>query len=218
MSATMRTTRLNVSQVQFGYDTQMAMEKMDAVHAPVAEQPTGGRASQLSAGSGEMSKEQKKKFIGEIKAEMKEMVVQICTHQVDDSTKKMNFKLDQFQKQYAIDLKNTMDKFEQEMLTVSDYCKKRMEKIREEFAEDIRSMQKLRARDRSDYDQILNKIKGKIKDNKDEIDVHATYFETFANAIALLTENINMQMEGEFNDVRDRNLMGLYGIQDKAPI
>ena len=73
-------------------------------------------------------------------------------------------------------------------------------------------MQKLRARDRSDYDQIIQSQQDKITVNKEVIDVHSGYFDVIASAIALLTENMNMQMEGEFNDIRDRNLLGLYGI------
>ena len=38
------------------------------------------------------------------------------------------------------------------MLIVSEYCKKQILSVRGEFANDVRSMQKLRARDRSDYD------------------------------------------------------------------
>jgi len=104
------------------------------------------------------------------------------------------------------------------MLVVSEYCKKQIDKVTLDFKEDIKSMQKLRARDRSDYDLIVKKQQDLILNQKHEIDVHSTYFETFATCISLLTENINMQMEGEYSDVKDRNLMGLYGINSNVPL
>ena len=57
----------------------------------------------------------------------------------------------------------------------------------------------------------------KIKENREDTDRHGTYFETFAQAIALITENINMQMEAEYADVYDRSLMGLYANKDEPP-
>lgn len=78
-------------------------------------------------------------------------------------------------------------------------------------------MQKLRARDRSDYDQILAKQDARISENRFDINRHATYFDTFAQSISILTENINMQMESEYADTFDRNLMSLYGKQEAAP-
>ena len=41
-------------------------------------------------------------------------------------------------------------------------------------------MQKLRARDRSDYDQILNKQDSRISESRADVDIHATYFDVFA--------------------------------------
>ncbi len=39
------------------------------------------------------------------------------------------------------------------------------------------------------------------------------YFETVAQTISILSENINMQMEAEYADLLDRKLMALYGLQ-----
>jgi len=84
------------------------------------------------------------------------------------------------------------DKFEREMLIVSNYCKAQTKKVQSDFKDEIRSMQKLRARDRADYDVILNTMKVHIRENRADIDNHSTYFNTFAQSIALLTENLNM--------------------------
>lgn len=78
------------------------------------------------------------------------------------------------------------------MLRVSEYTKKQVQKVQADFAGDIRSMQKLRARDRSDYDIILEKQNAKLDELRNGIDKHETYFETFAASISLLTENLNM--------------------------
>ena len=44
-----------------------------------------------------------------------------------------------------------------------------------------------------------------------------TYFDTFAQSIALIAENLNMQMEAEFADLFDRKMMALYGVQAGKP-
>ena len=103
------------------------------------------------------------------------------------------------------------------MVLITDYCKKQMLKVQADFGDDIRSMQKLRARDRSDYDLILQKIQDKIDENKNLLDVNQTYFETFAQSISLLTENINLQMESDLSDFNDRNLMSLYAANSAKP-
>ena len=104
------------------------------------------------------------------------------------------------------------------MMKVSQYCKRQIGKVQNDFDDDIKSMKKLRARDRSDYDQILNKQDEKLEEQKAEINRHSTYFEIFGNSISLLTENINMQMEAEFADIKDRHLMSLYGIYNKKAV
>ena len=64
---------------------------------------------------------------------------------------------------------------------------------------------------------ILEKQNQKLDELRAGIDRHETYFETFAASISLLTENLNMQMEGEFADIRDRGMMGLYGTDSSKP-
>lgn len=38
--------------------------------------------------------------------------------------------------------------------------------------------------------------------------------DTFAQSIALIAENLNMQMEAEFADLFDRKMMSLYGVSE----
>lgn len=49
--------------------------------------------------------------------------------------------------------------------------------------------------------------------NRKDIDKHYEYFDSIAESIAMIAENINMQMESEYGDLFDRKLMGLYGLQ-----
>lgn len=46
-----------------------------------------------------------------------------------------------------------------------------------------------------------------------DIERQQSYFATIAQAITLLVENVNIQMEGEFADLMDRRMMSLYGAQ-----
>jgi hypothetical protein len=73
-------------------------------------------------------------------------------------------------------------------------------------------MQKLRARDKSDSDVHFEEQGDKIFKNASEIMRHNDYFNILAQAISILTENLNMQMEAEHSDLLDRKMMSLYGI------
>lgn len=153
----------------------------------------------------------------EVKTEMREMVNQISLHHAEETTKKLDRKMDTQDSRIKKEIRDKFIEFDEQMITITDYCKKQMNKVQNDFQEDIRSMQKLRARDRSDYDLIFDKQLQKINYNKGVIDHHQGYFETFATSISLITENLNMQMEGENADINDRNIMSLYGQQDKLP-
>lgn len=162
-----------------------------------------------------MTDEEKAEFIKEIKAEFKPMINDIAFSHVAPVNKKLTYRVDGLIKQTEKNFIKMKDKFEEDMLKFSTYCKGQINNVRADFEGDIKSMKKLRARDRSDYDIILTKQEEKIEALKAEILRHSTYFEVFANSISLLTENINMQMESEFADISDRNLMSLYAIQNK---
>ena len=70
-----------------------------------------------------------------------------------------------------------------------------------------------RIRDKSDYDMVMKKHWGHIHDNKVSINRHENFFETLAQSVAIIAENINMQMEAEYADLIDRRAMALYGAQ-----
>ena len=49
------------------------------------------------------------------------------------------------------------------------------------------------------------------------LDSRSSFFEVLAEVVAMLAENINMQMEAEYADLFDRKLMSLYGVQPGQP-
>ena len=51
-----------------------------------------------------------------------------------------------------LDKKRIVERFEQELLNMTEYFTKQVQDVRTDFTDDIRSMQKLRARDKSDAD------------------------------------------------------------------
>lgn len=83
----------------------------------------GGVGGGMAVG-GEMSKEQKKAFIADIKNEMRDMVNSICNHFISDSEKKLMNKIEINDRKLNKSFQETIEKFEEEMLRVSEYTKK----------------------------------------------------------------------------------------------
>ena len=46
---------------------------------------------------------------------------------------------------------------------------------------------------------------------------HDDNFNVLGQAISIITENLNMQLESEASDLLDRKLMSLYGLSDGKP-
>jgi hypothetical protein len=103
------------------------------------------------------------------------------------------------------------------MLTVSTHIKTKMEKLTYDFETHIKNMMKQIQRNKSDIDKIFEEQKEKMDANREDIEKHQTYFDTFAQSIALIAENLNMQMEAEFADLFDRKMMALYGVSPAKP-
>ena len=51
-----------------------------------------------------------------------------------------------------LDKKRIVERFEHELFNMTEYFTKQVQDVRKDFTDDIRSMQKLRARDKSDAD------------------------------------------------------------------
>ena len=89
--------------------------------------PRGGRAGKEAPAG--LNKEQKKQFVAEIKAEFRDMMNSVANHYVSEESKTLNKKIDANQREYKRDFTVTIEKFEAEMLVVSEYCKKQVQKI-----------------------------------------------------------------------------------------
>ena len=88
-----------------------------------------------------------------------------------------------------------------------------MRDTRKDFNDELRHINKMRARDKSDMDVRQKGMDKTIEINATDIRTHQSYFSTFAQSISLITENLNMQMEAEYADLFDRKLISLYGMK-----
>lgn len=84
--------------------------------------------------------------------------------------------------------------------------------VERDIKESIRSFQRQRARDKSDYDIKFQAQVDNIKEHDEKLREHALNFEALAIVNSMLIENINMQMEGEVADLLDRRMMSLFGV------
>jgi hypothetical protein len=76
----------------------------------------------------------------EVKTEMREMVNQISLHHAEETTKKLDRKMDTQDSRIKKEIRDKFIEFDEQMITITDYCKKQMNKVQNDFQEDIRSM------------------------------------------------------------------------------
>ena len=112
-----------------------------------------------------------------------------------------------------MDKKRIEERFETEIQAVTEYFKGAVRDTRKDFNDELRHINKMRARDKSDMDVRQKQIDKNIEVNAKDIQTQQQYFSTFAQSISLLTENLNMQMEAEYADLMDRKLISLYGMK-----
>lgn len=102
-----------------------------------AAQASGTGAPQTEGGAVvqkvDMSKEEKRAFIGEIKVELRDMINQIAAHHVEEQRKLTLLHIDSNDKQNSQDHLEMQEKFEREMLIVSNYCKAQTKKVQGDF-------------------------------------------------------------------------------------
>lgn len=160
-----------------------------------------------------MSQAEKMQFAGEIKAMIKPIIIEIAEAKAEGATSLHRRRTEAYEAANEKEKKNIVWKFEGEMLRLSEHLKTQLAKLNTDFEDSIKTIYKLRARDKSDYDRVLAKHAGDLHDVRVDSNRHQTYFDTLAQSIALIAENINMQMEGEYADLFDRKMMALYGAQ-----
>ena len=96
------------------------------------------------------------------------------------------------QSENELDKKRIVERFETELTSKEEFFKKQVADVRNDFQEDIRSMQKLRARDKTDMENRSTEHWGYIKKAQDDKIKYQNWFSTIAQAISMMTENINM--------------------------
>jgi len=87
--------------------------------------------------------------------------------------------------------------------------------VERDIKESIRSFQRQRARDKSDYDLLFKAQVDDIKSHAVKLEEFSVNFEAIAIVNSMLIENINMQMESEIADLLDRRMMSLFGVSSK---
>ena len=82
----------------------------------------------------------------------KELKAAIKKLEADEEKSQLKADLRKLEGDNELDKKRIVERFEKEIASLTDYFKKTVQDVRKDFTDDIRSMQKLRARDKSDAD------------------------------------------------------------------
>ena len=99
-----------------------------------------------------MDRQEKRKLMAEIKEEMKVLITQISDYQVEQAVTIVKTQLRKLESENELDKKRIVERFAKEISTLTEYFAKNVEDVRKDFNDDIRSLKKLRARDKSDAD------------------------------------------------------------------
>ena len=91
-----------------------------------------------------------------------------------------------------LDKKRIVERFETELNSVTEYFKRQVQDVRSDFEEEIRQMQKMRARDKSDADNSFKDLDKQLTVLQEDLTKYQDYFSCCAQSISIITENINM--------------------------
>lgn len=86
-----------------------------------------------------------------------------------------------------------------------------VEQAKETIESNLRAIQRMRARDHTDYDNRHKAAEEKLAQHFAVLSDHQQHFESIGTVTTMLVENLNMQMEAELADLLDRKLISLYG-------
>jgi len=99
-----------------------------------------------------MDRQEKRKLMTEIKEEMKALITQISDYQVEQAVAVVKTQLRKLEAENDLDKKRIVGRFEKQLAGQAESFKKAVADVRSDFRDDLRAIQKLRARDRSDQD------------------------------------------------------------------
>lgn len=80
-----------------------------------------------------LSKDQKRALLTEFKTEVREMTNSISQHYSDEATKRLDKKLDAQDHRIKREIRGKFDEFNSQMIVVTEYCKKQLQKIQADF-------------------------------------------------------------------------------------
>ena len=104
------------------------------------------------------------------------------------------------------------DRITREIKSTIEKSVQELRGVEMDIKQSIRSFQRQRARDKSDYDVAFSKQIDDIRRHEEKLAVNDINFEAIAIVNSMLIENINMQMESEVADLLDRRMMSLFGM------
>lgn len=107
------------------------------------------------------------------------------------------------------------DRIAREIKSTQEKAVTELRMVERDIKESIRSFQRQRARDKSDYDRVFRTQVDNIKAHDLKLEEFAVNFEALAIVNSMLIENLNMQMESEIADMLDRRMMSLFGVNSK---
>ena len=131
-------------------------------------------------GSKSMDRQEKRKLITEIKEELKDFITSISDYQVEQAVTIVKTQLRKLESDNELDKKRIVENFETKIGNLTEYFNQKVREVRKDFAEDMRNLQKLIHRHKSDADVRAENHDSRIILNTDDIAKHKTYFSTIA--------------------------------------
>lgn len=170
----------------------------------------------MMAGPTKLDGKEKRKLVKEIRDEIKPLISQIAELMIEKATSVIKVQIRKFENDTGMEFTKVHDKIGREIKSTQEKAVFELRNVERDIKESIRSFQRQRARDKSDFDQHIHKQVETIKSHGEQLGRFGVNFEAIAIVNSMLIENINMQMEGEIADLLDRRMMSLFGVQSKA--
>ena len=88
--------------------------------------------------------------MAEIKEEMKKLITEISDYQVEQAVTIVKTQLRKLEQDNELDKRRIVERFEKEIQSLTEFFNKTVSEVKKDFSDDIRNIQKMRARDKSD--------------------------------------------------------------------
>eukprot|EP00347_Sterkiella_histriomuscorum_P010925 403374407 len=164
---------------------------------------------------GKLTKLQRKKLVQELKEEIQAIMASSVELKVSEQTASIQNQIRKIEMDLMTQNTRVSDRFTKDLDDARARFNQDFQEANAALIEDIKYLKKQRARDKSDFDVIFQRIGEKIKGQKKVTDGHTVYFEAIAQILSMTLESINMQMYTEEQDSKDKQKMALVGAKDK---